>query len=333
MGKFADELSPKFADIDEPHLWDFVPDTVAWIVQHYIEVMRGSPSGISPKREYMLRFLQRGPLGSEKAGKLTLKKLMDYGRARKANLVESQAPNARGRKELSGATVGSDFTNLSVVLTYAADELAMPLTGILEILKQARRKLKKDKIIAKANIRSRRPTEEEEKLLLSYFAEQNESPQTAIDMVPVVIGAGTLGRRIGELVSIQRKHVDIEKRTYICYQSKQRVWHEFVLYDEALEVVKSRLAAIPDDPEARLWPYNSKSCSQRVIDAKRDLGIKDLRLHDFRRDCFSKLFAKGWTVTMVQHGVSGHLGDAKTLQRVYTMVKPEEILAAAAKLS
>jgi hypothetical protein len=33
-------------------------------------------------------------------------------------------------------------------------------------------------------------------------------------------------------------------------------------------------------------------------------------------------------VTQVQHGTSGHLGDAKTLVDTYTQVTPEEILAA-----
>jgi hypothetical protein len=59
---------------------------------------------------------------------------------------------------------------------------------------------------------------------------------------------------------------------------------------------------------------------------------RDLRLHDNRRECFSRQFAKGLTVTQVQHGTSGHLGDAKTLVDTYTQVTPEEILAGARRL-
>ena len=301
-------------------------NTLAMLLEQY---MRKFP--ISTKLRYGYQMLQSGPLGETDPREWKLATLMDYGRARKANQVPTRVPDKR-RAVLHPSTVAGDFTHLAVVLTWATDEVDETLASVLPVLTTARRKLKKEKVVAKAGRRTRRPTPEELKMLLAHFAAQNSHHRTEIDMTVVTESSYELGRRIGELVSIRRKHVDLEKRTYVCYQSKQRVWHEFVLFGRGLEIIRERLAAIPQDPDALLFPWNSKSCSQRYIDAKKKLGITDLRLHDNRRECFSRCFAKGLTVPQVQHGVSGHLGDAKTLLAVYTQVSSAEVHAAIREL-
>jgi len=306
---------------------------VALLVDQYIRAMRQPGArGISAGQEYALRIWERSPIAEKEAADITLHDLMQYGRARKANQIPTRLYRKTPLTGLSPATVGKDFSDLSVILTWAADELDHPLEAVLAIVKKAKRKLKKERIVAKAKKRTRRPAAEELALLLDYFRKQNDHPRTAVDMVPVVEFSYEGGRRIGETCSIRRKHVNLVTQTYICYQSKQRVWHEFILFGRALEIVKERLAVIPDDPEARLFPFSPKTCSARYTLAKKKLGIKDLRLHDNRRECFSRCFAMGMSVIQVRDGVSGHLGDAKTLMDTYTHLTPNDIHAAVRKL-
>ena len=62
---------------------------------------------------------------------------------------------------------------------------------------------------------------------------------------------------------------------------------------------------VRDESEPRIFPYCAKSCSARHTLAKQALGFGDLRMHDSRRDCCSRLVEKGYSS---QQGimVSGH---------------------------
>lgn len=299
-------------------------DTVADLAERYSKAFKLSTNQLSE-----LRVLQRAPIASVNATKLTRNDYREHAVLRKANGVQTFLRRSEPLKELSGATVGKDFGLLSVIFTHAKDYWDVPID--LELLKQARRKLKKEKLIAKSKKRKRRPTADELAMLLAHFAKQNDHERTQVDMVIVTEFSYEAGRRISETCRIRRKDVNLETQTYTVFDLKnpngKGVHHTFVLVGRALELVKERLAVIPEHPEARLFPFSSKTCSARYTEAKRKLGIKDLRLHDNRRECFSRRFAEGHTVTEVQHGWSGHVGDAKTLQDTYTQVKPEEILA------
>ena len=300
-------------------------NTVAALAERYAKEFKLSTNQLA-----QVRVIQRAPIGAVQAEKLTLNDYRQHAVLRKSNGVQTFIRRKERPAELSGATVGKDFGLLSVIFTHAKDYWDVPID--LELLKQARRKLKKEKLIAKAKKRTRRPEKDELERLLAHFAGQNGNKRTKTDMVTVTEFSYEAGRRISETCRITRKDVNLEKQTYWVYNLKnpngKGVHHEFVLFGRALEIVRERLAMIPENPDARLFPFNSKTCSARYTEAKKRLGIKDLRLHDNRRECYSRQFAKGLTVTQVQHGTSGHLGDAKTLVDTYTQVKPEEILAA-----
>lgn len=299
--------------------------TVTALLDRYVQDFKLSTNQLA-----QVHVLQRAPIGAVHVEKMKLNDYREHAVLRKANGVPTFIRRAEKLKELSGATVGKDFALLSVVFTHAKDYWDVVID--LELLKQARRKLKKERILTKAKKRTRRPERDELDRLFAHFAQQNKNKRTKTDMVAVTEFSYEAGRRISETCRIRRKDVNLEKQTYWVYNLKnpngKGVHHEFVLFGRALELVRERLAVIPDNPESRLFPYCSKTCSARYTEAKKKLGIVDLRLHDNRRECFSRQFAKGLTVTQVQHGTSGHLGDAKTLVDTYTQVKPEEILAA-----
>jgi integrase len=75
--------------------------------------------------------------------------------------------------------------------------------------------------------------------------------------------------------------------------------------------------------DARIFPYNEKSCGAAFRDACRKLGIKDLRLHDQRHEAISRLFEQGYNVPEVAK-VSLHRNPALLL-KVYTNLRPEDL--------
>jgi integrase len=141
----------------------------------------------------------------------------------------------------------------------------------------------------------------------------------------VLDGLVLLGRRISELCRIERQHINVEKRTYWVYDLKNsegKGHHgEAPLIEGAWELVEAILAEIPNEPTARLFPYNSKTCSQRQTLAKKELQklhphlFVDLHMHDQRAYCFTELLKKGYTALQVKR-VSLH-ATTKMIDTVY----------------
>jgi integrase len=176
-----------------------------------------------------------------------------------------------------------------------------------------------------------------DRLLREYFAKQNEHPLTITDMVAVLDAETILtGRRISELCRIERQHVNVEKKTCMVYDlknSKGKGYHgEFALIEGAWELFAERLAAIPNEPTARLFPFNSRTCSQRYTLAKKKLQREhpglfvDLHLHDNRAAAFVRLLRLGYTVEQIQKGVSLHR-DVKTLVGHYMRITAVDLHA------
>ncbi len=314
----------------EPELSDFKQHTVAWCIQKYIEERHRialRPIGASALCD--MRVTQRSAFGAKIATALTLQDYMEFARLRITNRVQTLVTRKERQTQLSPSTVSKSMSSIGVVLQHAAEEWDLKID--LELFRKAKRKMKKERLIAKAKARTRRPTPDELERLMDLARKQNNWCRTQIPMDAIIEFSYEAGRRISETCRIRRKDVNLEKQTYWVYDLKNSagkgVHHEFILVGRALEIVKERLAKIPDAPDARLFPYLAKSCSARFTLAKKRLRIQGLRLHDLRRECFSRLAARNYTVTQVQHGWSGHMGDAKTLQAIYTQINPEEILS------
>lgn len=99
-----------------------------------------------------IHVIQRAPIGALVAEALTRNDYREHAVLRKNNEVQTFVRRKDRPKQLTGATVGKDFGLLSVIFTHAKDYWDVPID--LELLKQARRKLKKEKLIAKAKKRT-----------------------------------------------------------------------------------------------------------------------------------------------------------------------------------
>lgn len=317
MGKFADELAPKFADSTEPTLADWREDTIAWFIERkIIDSRKPGARELGPSHYLNLRRLQRYAIGKVKAETLNKNHLIDLGRARKADGVKP-------------ATTNQDITFLRGVIRDYVDNEELPESALMAFTK-SQRKMRHEQLVGKSQPRDRLPETIELELLLDYFAKQNEHPKTEIDMVLVVWGELFLGRRISELCRLERQHVNVEKKTYWVYDlknSKGKGYHgEAALIEGGWEFVEQRLAQIPNEPTARLFPFNAHCCSQRYSIAKNKLRetypdlFKDLRMHDNRAEACVRLLRKGYSPLQITKGFSLH-SDTKMLETRYGRLK------------
>lgn len=322
MGKFADELLPKFADAEaEPTLADFKEHSIAYAIQWRIEEARKPGARrIGESASYGLPRLQRTVIGGKGIPKLTAQDFVDHCRARIASGVKP-------------ATVLQDWSALRSTIRDYVETNELPLEWLM-VLSKARRKLEKEQLISKGIPRDRLPTLEELGLFRGLYEQQNKHPRCVTNMVRVLDGLVLLGRRVSELARIERQHINVEKKTYWVYDlknSKGKGYHgQAALIEGAWELVESILAEIPNVPTARLFPVNSKTCSQRQTLAKKKLQkehphlFQNLRMHDQRAYCFTELLKKGYTVTQVRKGVSLHKTN-KMLDDVYARINAEDL--------
>jgi integrase len=298
------------------------PHTIAAVCRWRIEeAKKPGARALGESMFYTLRRISREELGT-KALPLKPQDLVDHCRERIGTGVVP-------------ATVNQDITALRSSLRDYVDSHELPSDWML-VFQKAQRRLQKEQLVGTAKARERLPLLEELDLLRTHFTKQNEHPLTRTDMVLVVDGGILLGRRISELCRIQRQHVDIAKRTYWVYDLKNGRGKgyngEAALIEGAWEFIEERLAAIPNEPTARLFPYNSKTCSQRYTLAKKSLQrehpslFHDLRLHDNRAASFVRLLRKGYTVEQIQKGFSLHK-NLKTLVGHYVRLKAEDLHA------
>lgn len=314
-----------YAEIfSKPATPQFTDGTVAWLIQKYIdECSQPGSRPIGTSHRYSLLLLQRAPIGAKQHTELKPVDFLDHCKARR-----SGAFKAKRGGPVKPQTIMQDITYLSGVLKYAFEVWEMPETG-LAAYRRAKPQLLKQQLIGKSVARDRLPTDDELARLRALFIEQNKRPQNEIDMVLVMDGELVTGRRISELCRIERQHVNVEDHTCWIYNLKNAKgtgYHaEFALIEGAWELFERRLAEIPEHPEARLFPFNSKSCSARYTLAKHELKIVGLRMHDNRAECFVRLLEKGYSETQVQKGVSLHKGDGKVLRESYLRIKAKDL--------
>jgi hypothetical protein len=309
-----------------------VKPTVSELIQRYIVEMNPiKPIGGS--HMYALRRLQRSPLGAKVAAELKASDIIDHCRWRKTT------PDAKGKMP-QPATVMQDVTCLRGPLTYAALGWDMPDVTVAPIA-AAMPMLKKYNLVGKSKPRDRRPTQQELDLLLEHFRKQNEHPRTVTDMVAVTEFSYYSARRISETCRLRWGDVNGADMTCVVRDMKDPKFkkgndHEFPLLGRAWDIVQERVALrkTPENPDERIFPFSSKTCSQRYTLAKKALAklhpglFINLRLHDNRREAASRAFegklnGRKYSVPEVMV-VTGHK-TPQMLMRVYTHLHAKDL--------
>lgn len=349
MSKFADEVVRKFADEPAPPRRkfsdsleeeitaakrpDFKKDTMAWLIQRYINEMNGwdgqpmIDDGLGEGQVYTLRLLQRAPyIGPKVAAKLTEYDVIDHAKWR------SKQVTRRGTR-VSPATINQDIAYLTGVLKYAPSAWA-ECKGVIsdKPVAEAKVYLKKHGYIAKASRRTQVPTGTQEEQLLAFFSKASRRPNFIKAMPDIILFAKRSTRRLAEICRLERKDVDWEHKDkngnrapLYCVRDMKHPTKKkgnnkwFPLFPDLEEILVRQPVKPGDD---RFFPFNSRCISQKYIYGKKQLGIKGLRFHDWRR-CGITERLKTMTPNQVRHFFSGH-NTTTMLETVYDATDPTD---------
>lgn len=285
-----------------------IKPTVGELIQRYLdEIDPIKPFGGSHK--YALKKLIHYPIGKIVAEKLKSSDVIDFCRQRKAEGVMSQTIQQDimyMRSPLNYATLGWNLKKVS----------SKPIDDAKPILRRLQ-------LICKSRSRDRRPLLEEWERLMIFFKEQENHPRNIIPMCDIMNFAVVSARRLGEICRLRWDDLNEEKKTCLVRNMKDPKnkignHHEFPLLGNAWNIIQAQ----PRTSDF-IFPFNSRSITQKFIIGKKALGIKNLRFHDLRREAASRLFEKNFQVPEVML-VTGHKTPA-ILLRTYTKLKPEDL--------
>ena len=139
------------------------------------------------------------------------------------------------------------------------------------------------------------------------------------------------GMRAGEISSLTRRQVDLQKRTVHLSETKNGSVRTVPLTRDAVEVFHQALnhPVRPDDTDLIFWgepgrdgqrrPYEFRPAWRRTL---KDAGIDGLRFHDLRHEAVSRLVEAG---DQEVAAISGH----KSMQMLkrYTHLRAEDLVA------
>jgi integrase len=193
------------------------------------------------------------------------------------------------------------------------------------------RPLKKHNIVGKAGVRTRRPTDEELISIRNYYSTPNKrGKKRTIPMLPAIAVSLISARRLGEIFRITHGDVDYEKKIYWvrdCKHPTKKKGNDksFMLWPELAAIFRQQ-PRLTDSPDEKIFKGNPKSASASYTNAKKHLGILDLRFHDNRGESCSR-----WLLVMppedVADLISGH-DEIKTLRNHYDRRTTQEIVSA-----
>ena len=290
----------------------YAPGSLAdWIERYAAD--RNQPGGrpIGSSQLCTLRLVQRSPIAAILHTDLKAVHYLNHAKMRRATGTLPQ-------------TIKHDLGAIHVVLKYALEIWEIETAEVaLAAYRKATPQLVKEQLIGKSQPRDRRPTPDElERLLALFELPANKDAANIIPMVPIVKFSYLSGRRISETCRILWSDLDTEKRLCLVRDLKNargKGFHEsFPLLGEAWDIVQAQPRT-----DARIFPFNPKSCGAKYTKAKNALGIVNLRLHDNRRECFSRMFEDGFSVPEVQK-LSLHRNPTILLKN-YTALKAEDL--------
>jgi integrase len=150
--------------------------------------------------------------------------------------------------------------------------------------------------------------------LVDYFNTPNKrGKHREIPMRDIMEFSLWTARRIGEICDLRWSDLN-ETRTHckvrVTEPSGTVREHVFPLYGKARDIIMRQ----PQKPgEPRIFPHNAKSASAAYTNAKKRVGIENLRFDDLRRECAIRLKESGHSVEQIAE-VTGRM-DLNSLFR------------------
>jgi len=253
----------------------------------------------------VLTRLQREPIGAIDGPKLTSKDVIDHAKKRAADGA-------------CAATAAADIVYLSGVLSYAKPGWNMADVSDAAV-REAKPLLRRLRLIGPSKRRTRRPTDEETRQIVERL--RSRSPLLA----DIVEFQDQSARRISETCRLLWADLSEATKTIIVRDMKHPRMKEgndkrVALPDTALEVIMRQPRT-----DRRIFPMQPKAVSAAYRLAVNALGFPDLRLHDMRRGCSTRLLEQGYSVPEVML-VTAH-DSAGMVLTTYNALKAEDFHA------
>ena len=128
------------------------------------------------------------------------------------------------------------------------------------------------------------------------------------------------GMRRGELIRIEARDIDYDRRTLVVNETKTNVPRTIPLTITAISILKEQEGMAPTDT---LFSIKADSLTQAFSRACEKTEIQNLRFHDLRHEATSRLFEKGLSLMEVA-SITGHQ-DPRMLRR-YTHLEANNLL-------
>lgn len=267
--------------------------TVAELIDRYLREV--TPRKRSAKRETQRLNALRRHFGTYSPAALRSSHIATYR-------------DARLESGLAGATVVKELNSIAHLLDTAMKDWGIPLPG--NVAKMVRRP-------PVARGRERRLLAGEEARLLDACAKSR-----ARMLAPAVRFALETAMRMGEILALQWRHVDLLNRVATLPDTKTGDSRQVPLSNAAMATIAGLPRHIKDGRVFWCWKRadSLENCWRRAVKAA---GIDDLRFHDLRHEAVSRLFELGLN-PIEAATISGH----KTLQMLkrYTHLRATDLV-------
>ena len=213
----------------------------------------------------------------------------------------------RRLEEVQGPTFNKDFNFISVVIQTALQdwELYLP-SNPCKIFKREPEGKPRERVLSK----------DEQKKLIEECTFSND-----IYLKPAVKFSLETSIRQGELLKINYKHINWNKRTLTLFDTKNGEDRTIPLSPEAFLI----LSSLPRQFDGRLFPRTRDQLNRSFYYRRKKLSFKDFRWHDLRRTSISEMFQfRNFDLPMVQL-MSGHKNPG-VLLKVYTKLDPVKLV-------
>lgn len=231
-----------------------------------------------------------------------------YSVASLRNVHIADYRDARLAAGLAGASVVKELNSLSHLLDVAGKDWGISMAG------NPAKMVRRPRV---ARGRDRRLSADEEHRLLAACG-ASRAPM----LLAVVRMAIETGMRLGELLSLRWRDVDMSARVATLHETKTGDARQVPLSTRAVAAIADLPRHIQDGRVFWSWtrPDSLENAWRRAV---RAAGITDFRFHDLRHEAVSRLFEHGLNPMEVA-SVSGH----KTLQMLkrYTHLRATELV-------
>lgn len=280
--------------------WESRQPTLAELIERFMSEREAGTKPLGKSTVFGLRRLQRLSIGKRVASKLRAEQIIEFCR-------ELRGDN------LDVSTVHQYVSFIRGVLNHAKSKWKLDVP--VDVIKEAEPTLKAEQLVGKSKARDRRPTHEEFDRLIAYFRKADSLAWTRIPMAVIAEFAVWTGRQRGEICEMRWEDVDMVKRTCVVRGEK------FPLLGKAWDIVEAQPRT---EGEPRIFPYNAESVGKRYIEAKKALGIEDLRFNDSRREAAYRQYKAGFAPHEIARA-TGH--DVQTVVEMCESFAQEEQLA------